>query len=156
MPSRREQVRMSDAEALEYLRQQRRVILVTIGAGGMPHAVPMNYGVSDSGIIVMTAFARSQKVRNLERDPRATLLADSGDSYGELAGVMAQCDVRIERDADAVLSGMQQIRIAEGRGEALSESQREQVRASLAKRVLLCCTPRRFISWDHRRLGGYY
>jgi hypothetical protein len=32
----------------------------------------------------------------------------------------------------------------------------EQVRASMAKRVLLRFTPFRTVSWDHAKLGSFY
>ena len=38
-------------------------------------------------------FAKSQKMRNLERDPRATLQIETGEEYQELRGVMLETDV---------------------------------------------------------------
>ena len=57
MPSRREQIAMTPEEVRAYLEGQRRIVLVTIGADGMPHAVPMNYGLDDAGRVLITAFA---------------------------------------------------------------------------------------------------
>lgn len=156
MPSRRDMVRMSPEDIGDYLRGQRRITLVTIGRDHWPHAVPMNYGLDNDGDIVMTAFAKSQKVRNLERDPRATLLVDSGVRYGELQGVMMRCRVAIERDPDRIRAGMQAIRIPGDTERPLSEAQDAQVRQSMSKRVLLRCTPESFVSWDHARLGDRY
>ena len=45
-------------------------------------------------------YAASQKVRNLERDPRATLEVEAGELYPELRGVMLECEVRIHRDPE--------------------------------------------------------
>ena len=45
-------------------------------------------------------YAVSQKVRNLERDPRATLQVEAGEAYEELRGVMLECDVVVHRDLD--------------------------------------------------------
>ena len=56
MPSRREQIAMTDAEVRACLGAQRRIILVTNGPGGMPHPVPMNYGLDAEGRIILTAF----------------------------------------------------------------------------------------------------
>lgn len=156
MPSRREQIRMSPEEVQAYLAGQRRIILVTNGPGGLPHPVPMNYGVTPDGRIVLTAFARSQKVLNLERDPRAALLVESGGEYGELKGVIAWADVEFVRDFEAMRALMQHINPG-GTTRFEPGSQREaQVRASMAKRVVLLFTPFRYASWDHSRLGEAY
>jgi nitroimidazol reductase NimA-like FMN-containing flavoprotein (pyridoxamine 5'-phosphate oxidase superfamily) len=70
MPSRREQISMAPDEVRTYLEEQQRIIVVTNGANGLPHAVPMNYGLDDQGRILIMTFRKSQKVKNLERDPR--------------------------------------------------------------------------------------
>ena len=84
MPSRRDAIRMADGELAAYLAEQRRIILVTIGPDGRPHPMPMNYGVDETGRVIILTFAKSQKVKNLMRDPRATLLVESGTAYREL------------------------------------------------------------------------
>lgn len=156
MPSRRDLIRMTPEEADAYLRGQRRIILVTIGAQGMPHAVPMNYGVDPQGRIIMTAFAKSQKVRNLERDPRASLLVESGEDYAQLKSVMMETRVEIIREASAVAETMKLVQASEAMTASLDEGMSEQVRASIAKRVVLRFTPQRTISWDHGKLGQVY
>jgi nitroimidazol reductase NimA-like FMN-containing flavoprotein (pyridoxamine 5'-phosphate oxidase superfamily) len=84
MPSRRDNIRMSDEEIRAYLKDHSRIILVTNGPDGLPHPVPMNYGLDDQDRILITSFRKSQKVRNLERDPRASLLVESGETYADL------------------------------------------------------------------------
>jgi PPOX class probable F420-dependent enzyme len=156
MPSRRELIRMTDAELEAYLRDSRRIILVTIGADGMPHPMPMNYGLDEAGRVVMVTFAKSQKVRNLERDPRATLLVESGTAYHELKSAILFCAVEIVRDPAGVAALMPQVRASDAMAGSLSAPMDEQVRASLAKRVALRFTPHRIVSWDHAKLGGVY
>ncbi len=48
-------------------------------------------------------YAKSQKVKNLERDDRATTLVESGSEYSELKGVMLKTRAHIERDTDKVI-----------------------------------------------------
>lgn len=156
MPSRREQIAMTDAEMRAYLEAQRRIILVTNGPGGMPHPVPMNYGLDPEGRIILTAFRKSQKVKNLERDPRATLLVESGMDYGELRGVIAWCDAEILSNPDEVARNMALVRADAATAASISAPRNEQVRASMSKRVILRFTPFRYASWDHARLGNLY
>ena len=47
-------------------------------------------------------YAKSQKVRNLERDPRATLQIEDGEQYHELRGVMIEAEATIHRDTEVV------------------------------------------------------
>lgn len=156
MPSRRELIRMTEPEVRAYLAEQRRIVVVSNGPGGLPHPVPMNYGLNPEGRILITTFAKSQKLRNLERDPRAALLVESGETYAELKSVIAYADAEIFTDPDEVVSGMRLIRAADDLAGSLNAGMSDQVRASVAKRALVRFTPFRFVSWDHGKLGQYY
>ncbi len=147
---------MSAVQVAEYLAGHTRIIVVTNGPGGMPHPVPMNYGIDDAGRVVITSFAASQKVRNLERDPKASLLVESGATYHELNAVILYCDAELVRDPDEIAHGMRVIRADVGLAESLTSAMSAQVRASLAKRVLVRFTAFRTVSWDHARLGEAY
>jgi PPOX class probable F420-dependent enzyme len=156
MPSRRDLVAMTPGEVRAYLDGQRRVILVTNGPHGLPHPVPMNYGLDEDGRMLVTSFARSQKVRNLERDPRASLLVESGEVYDQLKSVILYADVEIVREPEQVAALMRRIRAAEPLAGSIDGAMSEQVRASVAKRVVLRFTPFRVVSWDHGKLAGKY
>jgi PPOX class probable F420-dependent enzyme len=156
MPSRRDLIRMTPDEVRAYLAGQRRIILVTNGPDGMPHPVPMNYGLDDAGRLLITSFRKAQKVRNLERDPRATLLVESGQSYAELRSVIAYCDAEILDDPNAIAAGMARINADVRLATSLSAGMSDQVSASIEKRVLLRFTPLRTVSWDHGKLGSFY
>ena len=156
MPSRRDQIAMPAEDIRAYLEEQRRIILVTNGPGGMPHPVPMNYGLDPEGRIILTAFRKSQKVKNLERDPRATLLVESGADYGELRGVILWCDAELLTEPEEVTRNMALIRAQDATQQSISGARSEQVRASMAKRAILRFTPFRSASWDHARLGEFY
>ncbi|MFX8999760.1 pyridoxamine 5'-phosphate oxidase family protein, partial [Acinetobacter baumannii] len=71
MSSRRAQIAMTDTELGAFLEEQRVVICATNGPRGWPHLMPLWYVVRGEEIWAWT-YAKSQKVRNLERDPRAT------------------------------------------------------------------------------------
>jgi nitroimidazol reductase NimA-like FMN-containing flavoprotein (pyridoxamine 5'-phosphate oxidase superfamily) len=147
---------MTPEEVRAYLLSQRRIILVTNGADGMPHPVPMNYGLDEEGRILITSFRKSQKVMNLERDPRATLLVESGETYADLKSVMTYADAEILTDPEEIAAGMARINADEQLAGSLSAEMSDQVRASIAKRVLLRFTPFRTVSWDHGKLGAFY
>src|ERR687887_368649 len=101
MPSRREQISMSDEELRGFLGEQMVMQCATLGPRGLPHVVPLWY-VPDGLELRGWTYAKSQKARNLERDPRATIGIEDGVEYHELRGVMMECDVELERETDRV------------------------------------------------------
>jgi nitroimidazol reductase NimA-like FMN-containing flavoprotein (pyridoxamine 5'-phosphate oxidase superfamily) len=156
MPSRRDAARMSPEELRAYLEEQRRIIVVSNGPLGLPHPVPMNYGVDNEGRVVISTFRKSQKVKNLERDPRATLLVESGERYAELKSAILYCHAEIIGDPEGVAANMALVRADDAMAGSLDSAMSEQVRASMAKRVIVRFTLFRTVSWDHGKLGGYY
>jgi nitroimidazol reductase NimA-like FMN-containing flavoprotein (pyridoxamine 5'-phosphate oxidase superfamily) len=101
MSGRRDQIAMSDEEIAAFLEAQRIVICATNGPRGWPHLMPLWYVVRDGEIWAWT-YAKSQKVRNLERDARATLQIETGEEYQELRGVMIEAETTIHRETEFV------------------------------------------------------
>jgi PPOX class probable F420-dependent enzyme len=153
--SRRSQITMSPDEVREFLDGQRVVVCATNGRDGFPHLMPLWYVVRDDEIWAWT-FAKSQKVKNLERDSRATLQVETGDAYEELRGVMFKCDVELIRDTDQVAALGIEIFTRYGGGGGLDEDGRAMVEKQAPKRVAMRFVERERASWDHRKLGGVY
>ncbi len=155
MASLRDRIKMSDTELARFFDEERVLTCATPGPNGRPHLMPLWY-VRDGLTLLTWTYGASQKVKNLERDPRATVQIEAGrDQYGELRGAMLECDVAIERDpariAEVGLRLMQRYAGADAGPEA-----RERVEKQAKKRVVLRFTPTRIVSWDHRKLGGAY
>ena len=157
MPSRRELIALTDAERREYLNQQKTLVIVSNGANGYPHPMPMWFCVDDNDCFYCTTFEKSQKVLNLKRDPRATLLVESGEDYAELKSVLAYADAEVIADQEVVLDTLVAIN---SKGSALDDSQLSKIReamiASAKKRVVLKFVPNSFVTWDHSKLAGKY
>jgi PPOX class probable F420-dependent enzyme len=153
--SRRAKIQMSSEEVAAFLAEQRTVICATIGRDGFPHLMPLWYILRDEGLWAWT-FAKSQKVRNLERDPRATLQVESGTEYQELRGVMLKTDVTIHRDTDRVAElGIELFeRYRAGGPDEIDDDARAMVLAQAPKRVALQFTERERATWDHRKLAA--
>jgi PPOX class probable F420-dependent enzyme len=157
--SRRSQIEMSDEEVEAFLAQQRIVICATNGVRGWPHLMPLWYAVRAGGELWAWTYAKSQKARNLERDPRATLQVEAGEEYHELRGVMLECDVVLHRDAREVEPFGREL-FARYTGApspgALAPEVVAMVAAQAPKRVAMRFVERRRATWDHRKLGGVY
>jgi PPOX class probable F420-dependent enzyme len=152
--SRRDQIVMTAAEVAALLDESRTVTCATNGRDGWPHLMPLWYVIRDDQLWAWT-YAKSQKVRNLERDPRCTLQVETGTEYSELRGVMLACDAVIHRELDIVAAVGAEIAARYG-GADLTPELAAAMRAQAAKRVGLQFVERRRATWDHRKLGGTY
>ena len=141
---------MTPDEVRAFLAEERTVVCATNGKDGFPHLMPLWFVVRDDELWAWT-FAKSQKVRNLERDPRATLQVEAGSKYHELRGVMLKADVTIHRDTDEVVAfGLELFSRYSGE---LTDEVRAMVTAQAPKRVVLQFTERSRATWDHRKLA---
>lgn len=147
---------LSEAELEQLLSEERVAVVSSLGPRGWPHSMPLWF-VPRQGEVWIWTYAKSQKVRNLERDPRATLLIETGHEYGELRGAMIEAEAVIHRDPEIVLGFAEELtlRYAEGLA-ALDGEMQAGLAAQAPKRVAIQFVAQRTASWDHRKLGGVY
>jgi PPOX class probable F420-dependent enzyme len=155
MASRRDQITMSADEVRDFVQEQRIMQCTTIGPSGRPHLMPLWY-VPDGAALEGWTYAKSQKAKNLERDPRATIGIDDGVAYHELKGVMFECDAELIRDTERVAAIGRALFERYGPGGELAPEVVEMVEKQALKRVGLRFTPTRTVTWDHSKLGGAY
>jgi PPOX class probable F420-dependent enzyme len=154
--SRRAEITLSEAEQRELIEDERVVIVSSLGRNGWPHSMPLWYVPRDGEVWIWT-YAKSQKVRNLERDPRATLLVETGYEYTELRGVMIEAEAEIHRDLETVSGFGRELTVRYSEGiESVEGDAAAALEAQAAKRVSIHFHPRRTATWDHRKLGGRY
>jgi PPOX class probable F420-dependent enzyme len=165
--SRRSQITLSPAEQLELLEAARVVVVSTNGKRGWPHSMPMWFTLREPEGEPLAdgppkelwcwTYAKSQKAKNLERDPRATLLVETGGEYLELRGVQIEAEAELVRDPERVLEFGKELtaRYTEGI-ESVEGDAAAALEAQAAKRVTIQFHPRRTATWDHRKLGGRY
>jgi general stress protein 26 len=155
--SRRDAITMTDEEALAFLDEERTVVCATQGPRGWPHLMPLWYVVRDGRLWAWT-FAKSQKAVNLERDPRATLQVEAGETYDQLRGVMLECEVVLHHDLDVLKALGTEIlrRYTPGldAGTPLPDGAAAMVEAQAGKRVGFEFVERRRSTWDHRKLAA--
>jgi len=156
----RKDISMTAEEVMGFLDETAILEVATIGRDGWPHLAPMWF-VMDEDKIVFRSFTRSQKILNLQRDPRLTVLAETGDAYDELRGVMIKAEARLVEDPAVVLS-------IYGRLAAkypmvgpdpvqLTEEELEEAFGRFApKNTAVVVEPVKTASWDHRKIGGGY
>ena len=156
MPSRRDQIKLTEDEQRELIERERVAVVSSIGPRGWPHSMPLWYVPRDGEIWTWT-FAKSQKVKNLERDPRATLLIETGVEYGELRGVQIEAEAELIRDLDLIVAFGKDLTVRYSDGiESVEGDAVAALEAQAPKRVAIHFHPQRVASWDHRKLGGTY
>ena len=156
--SRRDQIRMSDEEVLGFLEKERVVVCATNGRRGWPHLMPLWYVLRPTGAggapqLWAWTFAKSQKAKNLERDPRATLQVEAGDAYDQLRGVMLECDVAVHRDVETVTALALELFTRYG---GVNDEVRAMIDKQAPKRIAMQFVERSRATWDHRKLAGVY
>jgi len=154
--SRRDQIKLSEAERRELIDSERIAVVGSFGPRGWPHLMPLWYVPRDGEVWIYT-YAKSQKVRNLERDPRATVLIETGHEYAELRGVMIEAEAEIQRDIEDVFPLAEELTLRYADGiDSLEGDAREALKAQAAKRVAVRFAAIRTATWDHSKLGGTY
>jgi nitroimidazol reductase NimA-like FMN-containing flavoprotein (pyridoxamine 5'-phosphate oxidase superfamily) len=156
VPRTRRDVRLSEGEAWELVSEQTKVQVATNGPDGWPHLVTLFHTVL-AGSLVFWTYARSQKISNLERDPRLTCLVEAGEDYAELRGVQIVGRARVLRardDIHAVGHAVVCRMLGLDHGTRLDPAIAAEVARQAEKRVAVEVEPHRLRSWDHRKLAG--
>lgn len=157
MASRRDQITMTPDELKAFILREHTLIIVSNGPHGFPHPMPMFFYYDEQGRFLVSTYGTSQKVVNLQRDPKAALLIEAGHDYAELQSMMAEATAEIIDDNAFVVETMMNIR--RQRDPSKTEfpvEEMEGIRYSARKRVIIRFTPVKTISWDHSKLGGSY
>ncbi|MGW6928816.1 pyridoxamine 5'-phosphate oxidase family protein [Lentzea sp. NPDC054927] len=142
----RDAIKMTPAEIESFLDGQKTLIVATIGRNGLPHLAPMWFAVLD-GEIVFCTDRKSQKILNLRRDPRCSVLAEAGETYDQLRGVHME-GVTEFTDLGPVVDAV----VARNFGEVGDDdTAREALRKAMSRRVAVIFRPTRTASWDHRK-----
>ncbi|MSO38410.1 MAG: pyridoxamine 5'-phosphate oxidase [Acidimicrobiia bacterium] len=152
--SRRDQIKMTESEAMAFLRAGRDLQVASINDDGTPHLVTLWYEFVGSDLCFLT-FGRSQKVMNLRRDPRMTALVATGEKYEELRGVSIAGRAEIDDSPDEVIL-VNELVYAKHWGVIESETMRDEIKAMSAKRVVIRIKVDSMVTWDHSKLGGGY
>lgn len=146
---------MSPHEVRSFLAEGRHKLQVaTLGRRGWPHLTTMWFAVNSAGKIVFWTYGSSQKIVNLRRDNRITVLVEDGGEYHELRGVSVEGRAELVSDpAEVAHIGELVTKRYVG---PVTDDIRPFIAAQATKRVGVVVSVDRVISWDHRKLDGTY
>jgi PPOX class probable F420-dependent enzyme len=121
-------------------------VLTTIEPDGAVHAIPLWYA-SDGEAIVIATGSRSRKVRNLRRDPRATLVLHDSRPGFEVCGASIRGRVELVEGTDATaLVELVHRRYVTPVGESLPATAAFLASDDIVGRLL----PESVVTWDER------
>lgn len=124
-------------------RKERWVTLSTLGPDGYPHSVPIGYFLAGD-CIVMGCRDATQKVKNIERNPRVSVLWENGRGKDSLTGILFQGDATIVRDPAERM---------ELKREACRQRGEEPPTELSGSAVYIKIAPVKTISWDRPSRG---
>jgi PPOX class probable F420-dependent enzyme len=152
--NRREQIRMTDDEVTEFIESRKSLQVATLNNDGSPHLTTLWFGIVDDEVVFET-FTKSQKIRNLRRDPRIACLLEDGTTYEELRGVQINGVAELHDDPE-VVHGYAAAVLIRNNPDVPAEQLTEAAKAMAAKRTAVVVKPNKIVTWDHRKLGGSY
>jgi nitroimidazol reductase NimA-like FMN-containing flavoprotein (pyridoxamine 5'-phosphate oxidase superfamily) len=152
-------IALTDAELEELMTSTWNLRIATVGAGGRINLTPMWFGWVQ-GKIYFTG--RGQKIVNLRRNPRATVLVDRNERFPELIGAMFQGTARVlenadEERADADLEAARVVigtKYAGGHGEADTAPRRRDTTATGETNRWVVFTPDHVVTWDNAKIAA--
>jgi hypothetical protein len=155
VPSRRDQIKLTPEEVAAFMARERVLNVASNGQDGWPHLTSLWFVMRGADPWAWT-YRKSQKVKNLERDDRATTLVESGTEYSELKGVMLRTRAHIEYDTEPILDFAEELFAKYQGTNPGAEGMRDALRAQAAKRVAIRFEVVETVTWDHSKLGGVY
>ena len=148
----REKIRMDAEEIEEFIEEQKSLQVGTINSDGSIHLSTLWFAVVDD-LIVFETYTSSQKVVNLERDPRITVLLEDGLEYNNLRGVMIKGAVNLVSEPTEVKQIAREV-IKRNQPE-IPDEMLDDAAANLAvKRTVVTVVPEKVVSWDHRKISS--
>lgn len=151
MANKRAAIALTDDEQLEFLRNAKTAILTTIGPDGYPNPTAMWFVLDADGGIVMRTYAKSQKVRNLQRDPRVAVLIEDGVTYNTLRGLQLTGRIELSHDSEEILDVVAGLA---RKYEGVESIDRDALRDYASKQVAMRLRVERIVSWDHGKIGA--
>ena len=151
--SLRDTIRMSKEEITSFLQNQISLQIGTINKDGSPHLTTMWY-LYDGDNFIFHTYTKSQKIINLKRDSRITVLTEAGSQYSDLQGIIAYGEAEIingEHNPEEVIKYMDKVGNKYIKGED-SAQYLEGMKLQAPKRSAVIVKPSKFISWDHTKI----
>ena len=120
------------------------IALTTIGAGGYPHTVPIGYFRLDDDVYIGCRTG-SQKLKNIDRNPRVSVMIESGSTMQDIKGLLIQGEASYTVEPDELVRLSREAMRRRGVPEAQLPT------APPTGAAYIRVQPKKYISWDYSR-----
>ncbi len=144
-----DELALTPAEIDEIMISSWNMRIATHSPGGRINLTPLWFGWAGGRVYTL---CRGQKVRNLRRDPIATVLVDRNERFPELQGIMLQGRATVLEDAAAEAADphLEEARVQ--MGAKYGSGPRHEGTASGRSRRWVAFAPERVVTWDNLKL----
>ena len=152
------EISLSVDEIDRIMNDQWNLRIATLGLSDNINLTPMWFGWVDGKVYIT---GRGQKVVNLRRNPRCTILVDCNEKFPELQGIMMDCRGQVLEDKQMEDSDLGMLRARKqmgikyngGHGNPVSDNPKPLGATAGGKnRRWLVLTPERVVTWDNHKL----
>ncbi|MGW2962164.1 pyridoxamine 5'-phosphate oxidase family protein [Streptomyces sp. NPDC054813] len=144
-------IMMTPGELDEFLTTQRTCRVATVSASGAPHVSALWFAW-DGKSLWLYSVVRSQRWKDLSRDPRVAVVVDSGEEYDQLRGVELRGTVEfvgeVPRTGELVAELDYVETLFARKNFGLDEMPHD------GRHAWARLTPAKIASWDFRKLGS--
>lgn len=120
------------------------IALTTMSASGHPHTIPIGY-FRQGDRVYMGCRAGTQKLKNIERNPKVSLMLESGSTMQDIKGVCIQGEGRVITEPSEMLPLLRASMAARG---VPDDQLPTEARPGAA---YIEVTPSKIISWDYAK-----
>jgi PPOX class probable F420-dependent enzyme len=143
-------IAMTSAEVDSHLAQERTCRVATVGADGAPHVTPLWFAW-DGTSLWLTSIVSSQRWTDLQRDPRISIIVDSGHDFMELRGVELRGRAVAVGEIPRTGEPCPELDVPERTFAEKYAGGRVQ---HDGRHAWLRVTPEKLVSWDFRKISG--
>ncbi|MEX1254717.1 MAG: pyridoxamine 5'-phosphate oxidase family protein [Dehalococcoidia bacterium] len=122
------------------------LVLTTIGRNSYPHTIPVGYFRMGDDVYT-GGRAGTQRLKNIERNPKVSALVESGKTMQEIKGLMIEGDAELVTEPSEVLPLMREAARQRGTPDDQFPT------AARPGVAYIRIRPRRYVSWDYSREG---
>lgn len=144
---------MAPGAVRAFLEEPNTGVLTTLTKAGWPHSAGMWF-VQENEALLMWTYGKSQKTKNVERDPRVSFLVEQGQPYLDLRGVLVQGRAEIVRNAEEIARIGRLVYdryVFPKNGVSADEGPHLEIERQSHKRVGLIIPFDKITSWDHSK-----
>jgi len=155
--SRRDRIRMNKEELAAFIADQKSLQVACHDRDGAIHLSTLWFAMVEDRFAFGT-YTKSQKIVNLKRDDRITVLLEDGTKYDQLRGAMVRGRAVLHAEDGA--GGADEVRrvaravMRRYEPDIPEEHFEGAVELWAAKRTVVIVEPEKVITWDHSKLGG--